>query len=252
MASDSFPAVADYTARASYLLSLGRPAARVAVYIPTSSMWLGDVESDSSLLSVSRQLLEAQRDFDFVDEQSLSTVLQPKGRELVNLSGQGYGAVVVPSATVISRAALERLRAFAAAGGAVVFLGRAPSLVVERTFRDAAPAPSLAWARTEPSGKLTPALLAALPAPDLRLSAPAPAVKYNHRHLGDGELYFLFNEGDTPFSGTVSLAGDGRLEEWDAMTGTVRPVSGASAAGGTVRAPLDLPSHATRILVIHR
>lgn len=252
MASDSFPAVADYTARLSYLLSLGRPAARVALYIPTSSMWLGDAESDSSLLSVSRQLLEAQRDFDFVDEQSLSTVLQPKGKELVNLSGQGYGAVVVPSATVISRAALERLRAFAAAGGAVIFLGRAPSLVVERTFRDAAPAPSLAWAHTEPSGRLTPALLAALPAPDLRLSTPAPAVKYNHRHLGDGELYFLFNEGDTPYSGTVSLAGGGKLEDWDAMTGEVRPVSGATAAGGTVRAQLDLPSHATRILVIHR
>jgi hypothetical protein len=252
MASDSFPAVAGYTARASYLLSLGRPAARVAVYVPTSSMWLGDAESDSSLLSVSRQLLEAQRDFDFVDEQALSTVLQPKGKELVNLSGQGYGAVLVPSATVISRAALERLRAFAAAGGAVVFLGRTPSLVVERTFRDAAPAPSLAWARTEPSGRVTPAVLAALTAPDLRLSTAAPAVKYNHRHLGDGELYFLFNEGDTPFSGTVSLAGSGRLEEWDAMTGKVRPVSGASAAGGTVRAPLDLPSHATRILVIRR
>jgi hypothetical protein len=134
----------------------------------------------------------------------------------------------------------------------VVFLGRTPSLVVERTFRDAAPAPSLAWARTEPSGRVTPAVLAALTAPDLRLSTAAPAVKYNHRHLGDGELYFLFNEGDTPFSGTVSLAGSGRLEEWDAMTGKVRPVSGASAAGGTVRAPLDLPSHATRILVIRR
>ena len=35
-----------YVSRAQYLLAIGRPAAQVAYFHPTDSMWLGDEESD--------------------------------------------------------------------------------------------------------------------------------------------------------------------------------------------------------------
>ncbi len=124
MASDEFPAVVEYVNRAAYLLSLGRPAAQIALYHPTASMWLGDEEADKTTLDVMRQLLERQRDFDFVDEQALSTILHLDGGTLKNLSGQGYGAIVIPAASAISKAALDRLRAFAARADASSSLGQ--------------------------------------------------------------------------------------------------------------------------------
>ena len=75
-------------------------------------------------------------------------------------------------------------------------------------------------------------------------------MKYNHRHLADGEVYFVFNEGDAPYAGAATLLGRGRVEEWDAMTGRVRSIAGSVAAGGTVRVSLDIPARSTRILVI--
>ena len=37
-------------------------------------------------------------------------------------------------------------------------------------------------------------MVAALPKPDVKLDAACPPVKYMHRSLKDGEVYFFFNE----------------------------------------------------------
>ncbi len=57
-------------------------------------------------------------------EQALSTVMKLEDARFVNLSGQAYEAILLPSISVISKTALDQLKAFAAAGGKVVFLGR--------------------------------------------------------------------------------------------------------------------------------
>ena len=121
-----------YTNRASYLMAIGRPAAQVALYHPANSMWMGDEAADRSTTKLGKQLLEHQIDFDYFDEQSLASVATLENGAFRNLSGQVYRAVIIPSSTVISRAALERLRAMAAAGGKVIFDGKTPKLVVER------------------------------------------------------------------------------------------------------------------------
>jgi hypothetical protein len=51
----------------------------------------------------SPQLLEHQRDFDFVDEQALSSLLALEGGTFRNLSGQRYRAVLISSVSAISR-----------------------------------------------------------------------------------------------------------------------------------------------------
>jgi len=63
-----------------------------------------------------------------------------------NLSGQGYKTVIIPSVTAISKKAMDRLQAFAKAGGCVVFLGEGPSLVVDKTFLKAGQPVDLSWA----------------------------------------------------------------------------------------------------------
>lgn len=248
---NSAAAIAWYVNRASYLLATGRPAAQVALYHPTDSMWLGDQESDTVQVRLVTELMEHQVDFDHIDLDGLVSVCTLEGGTLKNLSGQAYRAVVVPSSTAIDQRMLDRLRAFAAAGGKVVFVGRTPSLVVGRTFLQATTGtPDLSFATLEPEPHITARVLAALPAPDVALDTPCPPLKYLHRSLQDGELYFFFNESARAETRTVTLAGTGQVQVWDATNGKVAPLAGVPAAQGTVAVPLTLGPQETRFLVI--
>ena len=126
-------------------------------------MWLGDEDADRSTTKLSKELLEHQIDFDYFDEQSLSSVATLEKDGFRNLSGQLYRAVIVPSSVVITRASLDRLRTFASTGGKVIFVGNMPSMVVDRTFLHPEPAPDLSFAMHEPTDDLTPAVIADLP-----------------------------------------------------------------------------------------
>jgi hypothetical protein len=250
-----FPALARYVHRASYLLSMGRPTARIGMYMPTSSLWLGMGDNTAEAVdrigaTLAHQLLAGQRDFDWVDEQALSSVLKPQGGELRNLSGQGYRTIIVPGAVAMSRAALDRLRGFTKAGGHVVFVGGTPSMVVERTFLNAVPAPDLGWASVEPAAELTPRVLAALPEPDVVLDKPCASVRYQHRRLRDADVYFFFNEGEESQTRLATLAGSGQAQVWDAATGSITPIAGAVREGRAVRLPLTLDKHESRIVVL--
>ena len=64
-------AIAWYVNRLGYLLSVGRPAAQVAMYYPTNSVWMGDDDSITAMERLTQQLLEHQIDFDYLDEQVL-------------------------------------------------------------------------------------------------------------------------------------------------------------------------------------
>jgi hypothetical protein len=82
--TDTFPPVAQYINRASFLLSLGRPAASIGLYFPSMSMWYGDNGSNDSMLEIARLLTENQFDFDFIDEQALTSILKLENGALKN------------------------------------------------------------------------------------------------------------------------------------------------------------------------
>ncbi|MGD8787720.1 MAG: glycosyl hydrolase, partial [Phycisphaerales bacterium] len=189
MAEEKFPGVMAYTNRACYVMSQGKPAAQIAVYFPSMSYWLGDFEADESLMNIARQLLEKQRDFDFVDDESLASTMKLKDGMFTNSSDQDYRAVIIPSVSAISKAALGRLKVFADSGGCVISIGREPSMVVEKTFLTAGGSADLSWAVREPSGEVTERVLKALPKPDVMLIEPCPVVKYIHKRWRDANLY---------------------------------------------------------------
>ena len=248
-ASEEFPSIATYVHRTSYLLSQGRPAAQIAVYHPTSSMWLGDSESNQHVLQLMQQLLEHQRDFDFVDENALSSLLTLENGTFKNLSEQNYRTVIIPPACAISKKALDRLQAFAASGGQVVFY-RIPSLVVEKTFLHAGTSEDLSWATVEPSAELTPRVMQVLPQPDVELDAHCPVLKYVHRRLGDADLYFFFNESTDKQQCSAVLVGSGQAQDWDAMTGKVKAMDCVPLENGRVRLTLELEPYQTKFIVI--
>jgi hypothetical protein len=242
--------IGHYVSRAQYLLAMGRPAAQVVYLHPTDSMWMNDKESDDMTLKLVTQLLEHQIDFDHIDSDELASVLTLNEGTLKNLSGQIYRGVVYPTSTVITKAVLERLRAFADAGGRVVFVGRTPTMVVDRTFLNAGGPPDLSFATLEPSAEITDRVVAALPPPDVKLDTPCPPIKYIHRYYKDGDVYFFFNESTETQTRTATLAGKGPVHVWDANTGTIQPLAGVGPATGRVAVPLTLANHETRFIVI--
>jgi hypothetical protein len=154
MADPGWPALMDYVRRLSYLMSMGRPAAEVALYLPSSSLWLGDSASDVAFVSSERMLAERQIDFDIVNLDALATDLKAGPGTLETLSGNRYRSVILPSVALISQAELDRLKAFARGGGKVLFLGRTPALIYDRTILNAraATAADFAWATVAAGG----------------------------------------------------------------------------------------------------
>jgi hypothetical protein len=243
--------LARYTNRAGYLMAIGRPAAQVGLYHPTNSIWMGDQEADRSTTKLGWQLFEHQVDWDYFDEQSLSSVATIEDGGFKNLSGQVYRAIVVPSSTVITRTGLERFRAFVKAGGKLIFVGRTPKLVVDRTFLDAKDAPDLGFATLiEPSGDITDRVLAALPKPDIKLDAPFPRLTYMHRAWRDADMYFFFNESNRAKSRVATIAGRGQAQAWDLGTGEIHPLSAATVKGDAVRFPLVLAPYEAKVVVV--
>ena len=245
-------AIGWYVSRAQHLLAIGRPAAQVALYHPTDSMWMGDKESDDVTVKLVTQLMERQIDFDHIDQDSLVSVCTLDAGGLKNLSGQIYRAVIVPTSTVIQKRVLARLRAFAARGGKVVFVGRTPTMVVGRSFMnpEAGAPPDLGFATLEPTPEITDRVVAALPQPDVKLDAVCPPIKYIHRTLKDGEVYFFLNESNQTQTRTATLAGKGQVQVWDATSGTIHSLAGVAKAAGTVAVPLTLAPQESRFIVI--
>ena len=247
LASEQFPAVAQYINRISYIMSQGKPAAQIAFYYPTTSLWLDDNQSDDSVLAITKSLLEHQRDFDFVDEFAVCSVLKNEKGMLKNQSGQSYAAVIVPSVRIVSQTALTRLREFADAGGKVIFMGQTPSMVNGKTFLDAKDAPSMDWATHEPSGELTDLVLDALPQPDIKLDQFCPAVKYIHRTWKNADVYFLFNESEEKQSANTILKGSGKIQLWDALNGRIKVVPFKL---GYVNLPLEFEPYESKLIII--
>jgi hypothetical protein len=244
-------AIGWYVSRAQYLLANGRPAAQVALFHPTDSMWMGDKEADDVTLKVVTELTEHQIDFDHVDSDAIASVLTLKGGEFKNRSGQVYRAVIYPTSTVIEKPVLERLRAFATGGGKVIFVGRTPSMVVDRTFLNAGGPPDLSFATLiEPTPDITDRVVAALPPPEVKLDAACPPVKYIHRKDKDGDVYFFFNESNQQQPRTATLMGTGQVSVWDPATGAIHPLDGVTSALGHEVVPLTLGPQESRFIVI--
>jgi hypothetical protein len=246
--------IAWYANRGGYLMAIGRPAAQVGLYHPGNSIWLGGTdaqEADRSTTKLGWQLLQHQIDWDYFDEQSLSSVASIEDGGFKNLSGQVYKAIVFPSMTVITRTGLERLRAYVKAGGKAIFVGKTPRLVLDKTFLDAREVPDLSFATlVETAGDITQRVIEALPPPDVKLNAEFPRLTYTHRFWRDGDMYFFFNESDRTESRIASLAGHGRAQSWDLATGEIHPMADTAVDGNMVRVPLALGPYEAKVIVL--
>jgi hypothetical protein len=256
-------------------MSMGRPDATVALYLPSSSMWLGNDASDTAFVSTERLLSEHQIDFDIVDEGALSRDLKANKGSFETLSGNRYRTMILPAPMIISEDALVRLKAFAQSGGKVVFLGGTPTLIAGQNLRDAKPATAadFSWATVvdaqlpptptppmEPPaappapqvvpGEVLAVLNAAVIAPVVRLDTPDTALRVMKRRWKDADVYLFFNEGAQASDHTVTLMSKGKIAEvWDPQTATVTPLQ-STRTGENRSVQLKLAAYESRVIVV--
>ena len=250
MADPAFPAMMTAVRRACYAMSHGRSAAKIAVYFPSLSFWYGDYVPDKAMWALAQRLLEDQRDFDFVDDEALAQTMTLADGRFTNLSGQSYRAVILPSVSAISKAALDRLQTFSRAGGAVIIMGDEPSLLVGKSFMAAQAPGDLSWTIRESAIELTDKVKAALPAPDVVLEPACADIKVMHKQWRDADVYFLFNEIKGPLTRKVTLAGKGTVQHWATQTGRIETIPAAVSEPGKIRLSLEFEPYEAKLLVI--
>jgi len=275
MDDPAYPALLEYVQRMSYLMSMGRPSASVALYLPSSSMWMGDAAADTAFVSTERMLSERQIDFDIVNDDALAKDLIAGRGTLETASGNNYRAVILPNVSLLSQATLDRLRAFADGGGRVLFLGRTPSLISGRTILDAraatpgeflwasvvsgdlppTPTPPAQPPASPPTAQVVPeaivqAVSKAVASPDVIADKTDTALRVMRRRLKDADVYLFFNEGAEASSHAMTLQSDGRrVEFWDPQTGKITDAR-ATSAKEAVKLQLDLKPYETSIVVV--
>jgi hypothetical protein len=276
MRDPAWPALMLYVQRLSYVMSMGRPAAEVALYLPSSSMWLGDAASDTAFVATEQMLSERQIDIDIINNDALASDLKSGKGSFETLSGNRYRTVIVPSPLVMSETELERLRVFAKGGGKVLFLGRTPSMIYNRTILDARAATSreFAFATIETSAQLpaTPTPPAQPPAEALKpqivpsaieaavtrvvrahtvaLDTPDTALKVMARRLADADVDLIFNESTEAKTPSATFHSKGtRAELWSPQDGTVTTLP-STHSEGAVTIKLNLKPYETELIVI--
>jgi alpha-L-rhamnosidase len=264
------PDVAGYLQRVSFMLRQGRPANDVALYLADSDAWAsfvpGRVEMSAAVSrclgrDIVRRILESGYNLDFFDDGLLDL------RGTVDAGTLAFGDVKYPVVVLagverIPPATIQKLEAFANAGGILIATRRLPALapgllatdrdhqtvrdIARRLFKDPG-APGIFLESEDGFGEALNGRLT----PDVRLDPAAPEVGFVHRTTGTTEVYFLANTGNTPKSVRAAFRATGpHAEIWDPMTGKVgaADVAETSAAGTVIT--VDLEPYGSRIIVL--
>lgn len=206
-----------YVARLSYLMSSGTPKVATALYYPARDLWALGLEATDAVNThdaLARALLERQCDFDLIDDDLLAeSGPGPHGKTLI-AGAMNYSTIVCGATRWMHPDALRRLEAFAAAGGKVICLGGTPGT-------DGAPGGEYSQFRYVDSAEaaarlISPTVVLVPESTRLRVAArqvslPAtfipgsPAPRMAARRTQHGKLLMIFNEGDTPYSGQVTV-----------------------------------------------
>ncbi len=240
--------VEDHFARVNTALTRGTPVVKVGVIHPVESYWLHFGPEDQTALARERLdenfrnitdwLLKGSIDFDYISE-SLLPDQCPVGGAPLQVGKMAYDVVIVPECETLRSTTLERLEAFAAGGGKLIFLGDAP------LYENAVPS-ERGRALYEGSRRVAfskGAVLAALDEDrlvEMRTFGGVLTGNLLHQLRRDGDGLWLFvaracepyNKDVTSTQGThIYVKGKYKAELWDTLTGEVRPIRYSNRGG---------------------
>jgi lysophospholipase L1-like esterase len=266
-----------WVGRCCAAISGGHQVTDIGVVYPVESVWTRfspsriyahecaeAVRTEQIFRNVSDALYGASRDFLYVDSRTL-TEGKVEGGSLIYRNVR-LRVIVLPGVDTLPMAAWERLEQFAAQGGIVIAIGALPlnsevefpSARVQdlskvlfgenaRGFQVTANAKGGGGIYL-PAGWTTGlrALLRQVLPMDVEVSAsgdgaPAP-IQCTHRRIEGQEVYFVINDGPSPWRGSLRFAVEGAGERWDPATGTATPVADGS------KVPLELEGYGATVL----
>ncbi len=253
-----FDVYADYVRRLSYALSAGDFQADILVYYPITSCYEKFTplsyypvsKLDEQLIELCHTLQKNQLDFDFVDDETLQERATQKENTL-KIGNTPFRCVILPAIYNLPLSTLETLTAFAKAGGVVICTGAVPvpASVPSEDARAADLWRELLAHCLQTSITDVSALCRQHGLGTLYLQNPDETVKYMHRRLSDGNLYFIINESAEPKNHIVTLKGQGFAEQLDPSTGEMTPVKTMSA-GESLTLCLPMEGYGSCLLLL--
>jgi hypothetical protein len=204
-----------YTARLGYLLSLGRAVCTIAVYFDIRGIWAGAGHQTRSLQlhdDIADALLQAQCDFDYVDDDVLTTS-RIEANHLV-IGEMRYDTLIIPETRWMTATAMTAVERFADAGGRVI--------------------------------KTATAQLPGDIVPVATLREPCAEIRMTKRQWDTGCCYFITSESETALDVLMRLDEDGQVFECDLEGG--RFVGASRTSTGEVE--ISLPPWSSTVLLI--
>ena len=249
----------DYLARNSFLLQQGRFVADVAYFY-------GEDSNVTALFGDHEPAVPTTVAFDFINVDALVHLLSVENGELSTPSGMRYRVLALDALCEhMSLPVLRKIRELVAAGATVS--GPKPTgtpSLADDALEYARIADELwpAQGNSRRLGKgivyrglpLAAVLAAAGVEPDLEVAAPSGSatVRFVHRRLADGDLYFVANRSNAAASFDASFRVAGREAQlWHADSGAIEPASFA-IAGHRTTVPLTLEPWGTVVVVFRQ
>ncbi len=175
-----------YTARLSFLLSLGRPLVDAALYFPIRDVWAGGSRAQKAAAShdlLAEQLLSRQIDFDLIDDDLLASPATRLVDGRLKVGPMQYDTVYLARDNQPSASSEQLLERFRASGGQV---------------------------KSEADGR-----------GPLKVQPEQAQLRVMRRQLADGRLYFLVNEAEEALSCKLEFFEEGNIYLLDPATGQV-------------------------------
>lgn len=243
--------VEDYFARLNTVLTRGKPIISVGVIHPVESYWLHwgpneqtsavREEMDENFVNMAKWLVTGLVDFNYISE-SLLPEQCGQGSSPLQVGNMQYSTVIVPAMETIRSTTLDRLEAFADAGGKLIFAGRVPELV------DAAPSDRAMklCQRTKKVEFSCNTILEALADErriDIRLDDGSRSKEFVSQYRQDGADRWLFiahafrpDDVDVtrPHNISLRIKGEFAAGQYDAMDGNVKPLDYTVQNGMTI------------------
>ncbi len=253
---EAYHVSANYFARLSAALAHGQEINPILILEPTSTAWMYSSfrEPDPPAMEMGKvfqklvtTLAQNQVEYDIGCE---DIVARQDEKKIMFSSWSGfiiekryYGTVVIPPLTEnLNRPTVDMLARCMATGGEVWCCGEPPSRVdgvVSDLVNELSSKPG--WKRVEVD-RLSEMLLSKSKDSFFieRASGDRGILYHQRRHVADGQILFLVNTSlEANSQGTVQAQGGG-VEEWDAITGAIKPMR-FEKKNKDVRFTFDLP-----------
>lgn len=243
----------------------GRKTADVAVLYPVESLWPHFEPStrwceeapqpawkiEQAYRSVSDALYRANRDFTYIDSETLVNGTVENGT--LKYRGLAWRAIVLPRVDTLPQQAWDKLAEFWRSGGVVIAIGAMPAnnerefpapdtqRIAKEIFGDA-PQPGkvcespsrgaavyVAADDSHAAAETVPAILEPLVVPDLRVEPTASPIRYTHRLISGKNVYMIINESALTWEGKLTFAMAGPGKQFNPATGEATAIDGKDA-----------------------